>query len=69
MMPPAKETNRTHRIVDGDTLEGLADLYLGSMARANEIFDANRDVLSDPKLLPIGVELKIPPTASRQSRP
>jgi nucleoid-associated protein YgaU len=54
---------RTHRIVDGDSLAMLAERYLGSAARAREIFDANRDVLPDPELLPIGAELKIPPTA------
>jgi nucleoid-associated protein YgaU len=57
---------RTHKIVDGDTLAALAQSYLGSASRARDIFDANRDVLSDPELLPIGVELKIPPsTATR----
>ncbi|MGA2059338.1 MAG: hypothetical protein ABSG67_02565 [Thermoguttaceae bacterium] len=49
-----------HKIVDGDTLGELAARYLGSAARAMEIFQANRDVLTDPELLPIGVELKIP---------
>ena len=51
---------QVHKIVDGDTLGELAAKYLGSAARAMEIFQANRDVLSDPELLPIGVELKIP---------
>jgi nucleoid-associated protein YgaU len=51
---------QTHRIVDGDTLEDLAARYLGSALRSGEIFQANRDVLSDPRLLPIGAELKIP---------
>jgi hypothetical protein len=76
VMLPAKETARTHRIVDGDTLAGLAERYLGSAARARELFDANRSVLSDPELLPIGAELKIPPTpdssphtATNQPRP
>jgi len=50
-----------HKIRDGDTLSALAQRYLGSPARAVEIFDANREVLSDPELLPIGTELKIPP--------
>ncbi|MGD0519316.1 MAG: tail protein X [Thermoguttaceae bacterium] len=49
-----------HKIVDGDTLGDLAARYLGTAARAMEIFAANRDVLADPELLPIGVELKIP---------
>jgi nucleoid-associated protein YgaU len=61
----ADETLRSHKIVDGDTLAALADRYLGSAARANEIFNANRDVLSNPELLPIGAELKIPPRGNR----
>jgi nucleoid-associated protein YgaU len=68
LLSPAAEP-RTHKIVDGDTLAVLAERYLGSAARAQEIFEANRDVLPDPELLPIGAELKIPPIDSRQSRP
>jgi nucleoid-associated protein YgaU len=68
MMMPASDT-RTHKIVDGDTLASLAQRYLGSATRAREIFDANRNVLSDPELLPIGAELKMPPTDTRQSPP
>jgi nucleoid-associated protein YgaU len=60
-MPPAAQTARTHTVVDGDTLQGLAERYLGSAARAVEIYQANRDKLSSPNLLPIGVELKLPP--------
>jgi len=51
----------THKIVDGDSLESLAERYLGSAERCLEIYEANRDVLRSPQLLPIGVELKIPP--------
>jgi nucleoid-associated protein YgaU len=51
----------THKIVDGDTLSRLAERYLGSADRATEIFEANRDVLSHPQILPIGAELRIPP--------
>jgi nucleoid-associated protein YgaU len=68
MMLPVKEMAQSHRIVDGDTLEGLAQRYLGSADRAREIFEANRDVLADPKLLPIGAELKIPHTGTSQSK-
>lgn len=52
---------RIHRVVDGDTLPALAERYLGDTSRWEEIFAANRDVLTDPRLLPIGVELKLPP--------
>jgi hypothetical protein len=51
---------RTHKIVDGDTLGALAERYLGSADKAQEIFQANRDVLPTPEILPIGAELKIP---------
>lgn len=64
---PTDETPRTHKVVDGDTLAALAYRYLGSAARAQEIFDANRDVLQNPELLPIGVELKLPPHAHRSA--
>ena len=58
--PPAEKSPRVHTIVDGDTLAALSARYYGSPHRAMEIFKANRDVLSDPELLPIGGELKIP---------
>ena len=62
MMPAARPADgpQTHKIVDGDTLEDLAARYLGSALRSGEIYQANRDVLGDPRLLPIGAELKIP---------
>lgn len=51
---------RRHRIVDGDTLEKLARRYFGDPARAEDIYQANRKVLSSRGILPIGVELAIP---------
>jgi nucleoid-associated protein YgaU len=54
--PPALK----HKIVDGDSLSSLAERYLGSADRATEIFEANREKLSDPRILPIGLELRIP---------
>ncbi len=63
---PAADTKpaplRHHTIHDGDTLESLALRYLGDSARAQEIFAANRNVLSDPEVLPIGVKIVIPPS-------
>jgi nucleoid-associated protein YgaU len=52
---------RTHKIVDGDTLAQLAERYLGDAGRYLEIYQANRDLLPSPEVLPIGVELRIPP--------
>lgn len=51
---------REHRIVDGDSLERLAQRYLGDASRAEEIFELNRDRLRDPNILPVGKRLRIP---------
>jgi nucleoid-associated protein YgaU len=62
--PPASTPERVHVVVDGDTLSDLAELYLGAAHRYGEIFDANRNALSHPDLLPIGARLKIPGDAA-----
>jgi nucleoid-associated protein YgaU len=55
------DATQTHKIIDGDTLPALAQRYLGSADRYLEIYEANRDVLPSPQVLPIGAKLKIPP--------
>lgn len=57
---PLEESLLRHKIVDGDTLSALAGRYLGSADRYLEIYEANRDVLPSPEILPIGAELRIP---------
>jgi nucleoid-associated protein YgaU len=58
---PAQEDGpRKHRVRDGDTLASLAERFLGDAKRADELLAANRERISDPELLPIGVELVIP---------
>ncbi len=56
-----------HVIGEGDTLPKLAERYLGDRDRYREIFEANREVLHDPRLLPIGIELTI--TSAAESNP
>jgi nucleoid-associated protein YgaU len=51
---------RIHVLQNGDTLERLAERYLGDGSRALELFDLNRDVLDNPHLLTLGAELRIP---------
>jgi len=58
----------THQIRDGDSLEKLAEKYLGSRSMAESIFHANRDVLDSPDLLPIGTTLKIPTQSVQTSQ-
>ncbi len=62
--PPDREESllapQRHRIVDGDTLEGLAERYLGERHHWPLILAANSQTLVTPELLPIGVEIEIP---------
>ncbi len=56
-----------HVVHNGDTLEKLAERYLGDSGRALELFDLNREQLSNPHLLPIGAELRIPVPPRREN--
>ena len=60
-LPDSRPTLRRHRLTDGDTLERMAERYLGDGARADEIFAINRDLLTAPDLLPLGKIIRIPP--------
>lgn len=60
LAPAAQREYHLHRIADGDTLSKLAQRYLGSSQRFLEIFSVNRDRLTSPDVLPIGIELRIP---------
>jgi len=57
-----------HTIQTGDTLSSLAEKYLGSQRRFQEIFDANRTVLANPDRLPEGIEILIPPAVKEIRR-
>lgn len=46
--PPAPAPQRTHRVVSGDTLWGIARRYYGNGALWPRIFDANRKLIRDP---------------------
>jgi hypothetical protein len=62
--PPAIQTGPEpyleHIVADGDTLERIAELYLGDSRRADEIFALNRDHITQPDLLPIGAAIRAP---------
>jgi nucleoid-associated protein YgaU len=64
---PERHGLRTHIVIDGDSLERLAGRYLDDPTRGVEIFEANRELLSSPELLPIGAELVIPEMRSRSA--
>ena len=49
-----------HEVVSGDTLGKISKDYLGEAGKYMEIFNANRDQLSNPDLIQVGQKLKIP---------
>ncbi len=58
------------RVRDGDDLNAIASRVYGTPLAATAIWEANRGMLSDPRLLPIGVEIALPPaTAIWPARP
>lgn len=58
------EGERFHVVQPGDTLSGLAARYLGSIAKFDELFELNRDMLRGPHDLKIGMKLRLPATQS-----
>ncbi len=56
-----------HQVRDGDSLETLAEKYLGDARFASAIYQANRAQLDSPDLLPIGSKLKIPAVPAKAS--
>lgn len=50
----------TYEVKPGDTLSGIAAQLLGSANKYLELYEANKEVLSSPNDLKIGMKLKIP---------
>ena len=55
-----KQTQTTYTVKPGDTLSKIAKEFLGDPDAYMEIFNANRDQLTDPNLIKPGQVLKIP---------
>ena len=50
----------THVVAKGDTLFGLARQYYNDQRRWKDIYEANRDQVSDPDRISVGQQLVIP---------
>ena len=59
-MPAGEEGGRTIVVQPGDTLSVIALKVYGSVGKWRDIFEANRDRLNDPDLVPAGVRLRLP---------
>ncbi|MCU0233595.1 MAG: LysM peptidoglycan-binding domain-containing protein [Thermoanaerobaculales bacterium] len=53
-------TERFYEVVAGDTLGKIAQKYYGKASSYVKIFEANRDILSNPDLIKPGQKLRIP---------
>jgi len=51
----------TEIVRDGDDLTAIAVRAYGHPGAATTVFEANRDRIADPALLPVGVPLRLPP--------
>lgn len=49
-----------YTVQPGDTLSKLAKAHLGDANRYMDIFNANKDQLSDPNMIKVGQKLKLP---------
>lgn len=55
-----KEYYHIHKVESGDTLGKISKEYLGEAGKYMKVFNANKDQLSNPDLIKVGQELKIP---------
>jgi LysM repeat protein len=62
---PQAGTEQTYTVQAGDTLSAIAKKLLGSANSYMDIFNANRDQLSDPDKIKPGQVLKIPQHARK----
>lgn len=56
----AKAAARTYTVQSGDSLSAIAQSVYGDAGRWPEIFEANKDQISNPNLIHPGQELRIP---------
>jgi nucleoid-associated protein YgaU len=54
------DATQWHKVVAGDTLSKIAAQYYGDPALYMTIFEANKDVLTNPNLIKVGQKLRIP---------
>ena len=58
--PSLAPKQRTYTVAAGDSLSKIAKQFYGNVNQYMKIYEANRNVLSDPNVVKIGQELVIP---------
>ncbi|NOZ20674.1 MAG: LysM peptidoglycan-binding domain-containing protein [Planctomycetes bacterium] len=67
--PFATPGEREYEVQPGDTLSGIASEELGSVKYWKEIFEANKDRLSAPEKLVVGMRLILPDITAEEEKP
>jgi LysM repeat protein len=57
----ATAAGQSYTVQSGDTLSSIAERFYGSASQTDVIFQANRDQMSSPGSLSVGMVLRIPP--------
>lgn len=55
-----EEKSEIYEIVSGDTLGGIAKKFYGKASQYMRIFEANKDIISDPNKIYPGQKIRIP---------
>jgi len=56
----AWDATQWHEVAKGDTLSKIAEKYYGDPSLYMQIFEANKDILSNPDMIRVGQKLRIP---------
>ncbi len=56
-----EEKAEIYEIVSGDTLGAIAKRFYGNPSKYTKIFEANKDIISDPNKIYPGQKIRIPP--------
>lgn len=63
--PTTEHFPKQHVVRDGETLQDIAQFYYGNRELWPIIYEANRQALASPELLPVGLSLTIPNASGR----
>ncbi|MFP4394495.1 MAG: LysM peptidoglycan-binding domain-containing protein [Anaerolineales bacterium] len=58
---------KTYTVKAGDNLRKIAKAQLGDADKWEEIYEANQDVIKDPNIIQVGMELEIPEDKPKSS--
>jgi nucleoid-associated protein YgaU len=58
---------KSYTVKAGDSLRKIAEEFLGDANKWTEIYEANKDLIKDPNVIQVGMELEIPEDKPKSS--